>query len=259
MACDIFISYSREDRSYIQKLADKLDKEGFTVFVDDRIGVGDSWWKTIDRAIRSSKALVVVMTPDSQDSSWVEKEIMLAQKIGKPIYPLLLKGEEFSILIDSQYVDVTGARLPPKNFYVRLKSTLGISDLTDRTTLRSLAMEEVDPVEETRKRLEDTGTPPAVAGLIALSVAIGVFEMEVLESGKPNKTFRRQIKGVVKGYGDNARLVPEMTDYRATAGREYYDDHGRTCREVTLTFNRDGEWITQSDVFFLQRGKWVRA
>jgi hypothetical protein len=45
---------------------------------------------------------------------------MLAQRLEKPIFPLLLRGEEFSLLIDTQYVDVLDGRMPPQDFYDRL-------------------------------------------------------------------------------------------------------------------------------------------
>jgi hypothetical protein len=116
----IFISYSRQDQGYARKLEDDLRERGFEVWIDDRIETGERWWQTIDQAVRACAVFVVVMTPDSHESEWVEKEIMLAQRQEKPILPLLLRGEEFSLLIDTQYVDVLDGRMPPQDFYDRL-------------------------------------------------------------------------------------------------------------------------------------------
>jgi formylglycine-generating enzyme required for sulfatase activity len=63
------------------------------------------------------------MTPDSEESEWVEREILLAQREGKPIFPLLLSGQENPLLITTHYVDVTDGRLPPGEFYERLAHT----------------------------------------------------------------------------------------------------------------------------------------
>jgi hypothetical protein len=60
------------------------------------------------------------MTPDSEESEWVEREILLAQREGKPIFPLLLRGQENPLLITTQYADVTDGQLPPDGFYRRL-------------------------------------------------------------------------------------------------------------------------------------------
>ena len=120
MANHIFISYSRKDRDYVRKLEDELRKRGFDPWMDDRIDFGDRWWRTIDRYIRTCAAFVVVMTPGSEQSEWVEREVQLALRERKPVFPLLLRGLGFSLLITTQYADVTGERLPPADFYERL-------------------------------------------------------------------------------------------------------------------------------------------
>jgi hypothetical protein len=116
----VFISYAREDQTYARKLADALRARGFETWIDNRIETGDRWWQTIDKAIRASAAFVVVMTPDAEKSDWVEKEIMLALEEGKPIFPLLLSGKRFSILINKQFANVSGGQMPPASFYEQL-------------------------------------------------------------------------------------------------------------------------------------------
>jgi signal transduction histidine kinase len=60
------------------------------------------------------------MTPDSEASEWVEREILLAMDEGKPVFPVLLQGKVFPILINKQYVDVREGKLPPESFYRQL-------------------------------------------------------------------------------------------------------------------------------------------
>ena len=57
----IFISYAREDQPYARALADHLRQRGFDVWMDDRIDFGDRWWQTIDQALRTSAAFIVVI------------------------------------------------------------------------------------------------------------------------------------------------------------------------------------------------------
>jgi len=116
----IFISHSSKDKVYARKLVDDLGKHGFQAWIDDSIDYGDRWWRTVVKALLECSAVLVVMTPQAEESDWVEKEILLANKKGKPIFPLLLRGEEFPIFVNVEYVNVLDGRLPPDNFYKRL-------------------------------------------------------------------------------------------------------------------------------------------
>lgn len=144
----IFISYSKLNWTYARSLADRLLAEGYDVWIDDRIDYGEDWWRTIVRAIRACSAVTVVMTPESDASRWVQREITLADELGKPMYPLLLQGdllssENWTMFVRTQYVDVRSGKLPPNDFYNRLaasaprKSTHG-QEITDTDTLPPL-------------------------------------------------------------------------------------------------------------------------
>lgn len=121
MGTHLFISYSRKDQDYVRKLAEHLREQRFEVWIDDRIDYGDRWWRTIVQAIRECAAFLLVMSPDSEESDWVEKEILLATNEKKPIVPLLLRGKVNPLCINRQPVDVTGGALPPKELVQRLR------------------------------------------------------------------------------------------------------------------------------------------
>ena len=116
----VFISYAREDQAYARELAADLRSRGFGVWMDDRIDFGDRWWQTIVQATRTSAAVIVVMTPAAEKSEWVERELMLALNEGKPVFPLLLRGKCFPILLNKQFANVSGGQMPPASFYERL-------------------------------------------------------------------------------------------------------------------------------------------
>jgi formylglycine-generating enzyme required for sulfatase activity len=124
MAGHVFVSYSRKDQAYARKLANELRWRDFEVWMDDRIDYGDRWWRTIVQAIRTCAAFVVVMTPDSERSEWVEREVMLALDEEKPIFPLLLRGEKNPLIGNRHYADVTDGQMPPQDFYDRLGQVL---------------------------------------------------------------------------------------------------------------------------------------
>jgi hypothetical protein len=120
----IFISYSKKNQPYARKLAAYLLEHGFDIWIDDRIEYGENWWRAIVRAIRTSAACVVVMTPDSEQSTWVEREVALAERQGKHMFPLLLAGENWPLFVLTQYVDVTDGALPGLDFIERLAAVV---------------------------------------------------------------------------------------------------------------------------------------
>jgi formylglycine-generating enzyme required for sulfatase activity len=121
----IFISYSKHNTIYARELADHLLREGFDVWIDDRIDYGEDWWGTIVQAIRDSGAFIVIMSPESDQSRWVQREVTIADELRKPVFPLLLAGDllssqHWSMFVRTQYVDVRTKTLPPGTFYERL-------------------------------------------------------------------------------------------------------------------------------------------
>jgi hypothetical protein len=117
----IFISYSKKDKDYARKLVNKLRDEGFDVWIDDRLRNSEDWWRSIVLAIWNCSACIVILSPNSDASRWVQREIAVADGRGKPFFPLLLDGDldtpNWSIFVRTQYTDVKGGRLPPPEFY----------------------------------------------------------------------------------------------------------------------------------------------
>ncbi|MEA3349407.1 MAG: toll/interleukin-1 receptor domain-containing protein [Chloroflexota bacterium] len=91
----IFLSYSRENTSIMKRILKKLESYGFSVWIDDNLILGTESWKTaIEDAIRQSQGLVVIMSPNSKESLWVERELDFARVQGVRIFPVLAAGEE---------------------------------------------------------------------------------------------------------------------------------------------------------------------
>ncbi|MEO1287184.1 MAG: protein kinase, partial [Chloroflexota bacterium] len=125
----VFISYSRVDGEYAFLLADFLRDAGLSVWIDERINPSDSWWHTIVEAIDTCGAFVVIMTPASEESRWVYRETLLADKKQKYAFPLLLEGEVFPLYIGTQATNVTNGQLPPTTFVEQLQKLM-VSDTT---------------------------------------------------------------------------------------------------------------------------------
>jgi hypothetical protein len=118
----VFISYSTRNSDYARKLADKLRAEGFDVWIDNsQLRNSEDWWRSIVLALRDSGAVVVILTPESDGSEWVQREITLADKYKKPIFPLWLDGTldtpNWEYFVRIQVEDVRGGKLPPSHVY----------------------------------------------------------------------------------------------------------------------------------------------
>jgi hypothetical protein len=80
---DVFLSYAREDVAAAQNLAALLEANGLTVWWDRRLVAGDAISTTIERAIDGAKAVIVLWSPHSIASRWVNGEAETAAEAGK--------------------------------------------------------------------------------------------------------------------------------------------------------------------------------
>lgn len=112
----IFISYSKQDIVFARHLRRLLEDQGFGVWMDEtQIVPSDLWWPTIEANIKTCGAFIVIMSPRSRPSVWVEREILYAERLKKPVFPILLEGEIWPRLANIQAQDMTagmGAPLP---------------------------------------------------------------------------------------------------------------------------------------------------
>jgi formylglycine-generating enzyme required for sulfatase activity len=90
----IFLSYSRKDIEEMRQVKAALEEVEISVWTDEDLSPGTKQWvRAIDSALRDCQALVVMMSPDSYNSEWVEAEIGKAKALGREVYPLLIRGE----------------------------------------------------------------------------------------------------------------------------------------------------------------------
>lgn len=94
----IFISYSRDDaEDFANHIYKFLKNKGYAVFIDvNNIRVGDPWAGSIEKNISECDIFVVLLTPDSLTSTYVENEVLQAQKQNKIIVPCKYEDVEYS-------------------------------------------------------------------------------------------------------------------------------------------------------------------
>jgi hypothetical protein len=107
---DIFISYAREDCDTASALAHSLATQGWSIFWDRTIRVGESFDRVIEREMDLARCVVVLWSRYSVDSDWVRSEARegLRRKILQPALigpvrpPLEFRGLQTADLADWQ-------------------------------------------------------------------------------------------------------------------------------------------------------------
>lgn len=104
----VFISYSRKDLAFVKKLAADLQAAGLDVWYDlSGLEGGQRWRIEIEKAIRASQYVLVVLSPDSTISEWVEREYLFANNLKKQIIPLFYKPCDLPLYyLNVHYIDV---------------------------------------------------------------------------------------------------------------------------------------------------------
>jgi len=173
----IFISYSRKDIGFVRKLAGDLEKAGYEVWWDltDLRG-GDDWPRVIPAAIEASQYVIVVLSPNSAISDWVEKEYTQALSLRKKIIPIMLARSGIPFALNTiNYVDFTG-----EDYAASLNSLL--------TTL-GYSGEPVVPAATLPMLLRKYAIPIIIAGVILLAlIAIPFFNSPATPTPMPTHT-----------------------------------------------------------------------
>jgi hypothetical protein len=87
----LFISYSHRDTNTVYKILDRLDKEAFRFWYDDKMEVGKDFNEELKVMIEGCGAFVLFVSKESMQSEYVGMEIITAYKNSKRIYPIYLE------------------------------------------------------------------------------------------------------------------------------------------------------------------------
>jgi hypothetical protein len=101
---DIFVSYAREDAERARLLAERFDREGWSVFWDRFIRAGEAWEQELRTQLDRAACIVVLWSESSVSSPWVYEEAMAGRKRGA-----LIPGRLASV-VPPQPFDDTQAR-----------------------------------------------------------------------------------------------------------------------------------------------------
>ncbi|MBV8177643.1 MAG: sensor domain-containing protein [Mycobacterium sp.] len=84
----LFISYSSQDTGAIQHLKSALHRAHQQVWMDEELGGGEAWWRTILEQIRSCEVFIIALSNNSLASKPCQAELSYAQALGRPILPV---------------------------------------------------------------------------------------------------------------------------------------------------------------------------
>jgi hypothetical protein len=128
MAHDVFISYASEDRKIAFQICSALEDDGIRCWIAPRnIPVGVFYSEAITEAIDRAQIVLLILTPDSNDSRHVVSELDQATEKELCIVPLQVKEVKLSGKISYyigafQRLDVTA--MAPDEYLPRLRETI---------------------------------------------------------------------------------------------------------------------------------------
>src|SRR5215207_2531743 len=94
----VFISYSRKNEAFAERLARDLGDAGLDVWIDLRqIQAGELWQQEIYRGLERADFVIFCLSPAATVSEWVQKELEITRASGKRVYPVMVE-ESFELL-----------------------------------------------------------------------------------------------------------------------------------------------------------------
>jgi hypothetical protein len=107
---DVFLSHNSTDKPWVSEFKGMLERKGLRVWLDkDEIRPGDLFAKALEHGISSSKAVAIIVSPESLASSWVEEEYYRALSLANStrqnlrLIPILLRGADLPAFLSSRH------------------------------------------------------------------------------------------------------------------------------------------------------------
>jgi len=90
---NVFVSYSRNDSDFVDRLEAALVERGFAPKIDrTEIYAFEDWWKRIEELIVKADTIVFVLSPDAVASEVCKKEVAFAASLKKRFAPVVCRA-----------------------------------------------------------------------------------------------------------------------------------------------------------------------
>lgn len=109
----VFISYSRQDREFVEGLTDALSAAGVETWTDvTNIAAGQNWQHQIEQGLLGAEILLYVSSRNTSTSQWMEEELRAFMRGTGRVIPLVIDAEGESslpsVLHQFQWADFRG-------------------------------------------------------------------------------------------------------------------------------------------------------
>ena len=191
----VFLSYSRDDRDYVTKLAGWLEGHGVKVWFDHDIDYGAKWKAEIQSQLDASTVVLVVMSKSARRSRWVGREVDRAKQRHILILPVLLEPDGIvDRVADLQFENVAGGQMPGLRLCQKLPGFL----VSEMDIANGLTAEQRDIAQHIvsagGRYLRQGSKGPGVAALQVELLRVG------LDPGPINGVFGEKTAGAVREF-----------------------------------------------------------
>jgi hypothetical protein len=231
---DLFVSYSRRNARFVNRLAADLADHGLDVWLDTiEITVGDSIHKTIEQGIRESRFFCFALSPAALDSFYV-REVEFEQAFSRmvtdrresyilPVVVQSLVKEVPDRIAHLHRLDFTKRKLYARNVKQMVDKVRGVdSSYSGSRWYKGL-------------NISNLGQPAGV-GPTSQMASLGVSYNVVWSAGVVSR---------VDVYSNGV-----LTHYKEFE----YDSQGRVIANKMYSQNESGEWAVLDDVWFYTYG-----
>ena len=150
----IFFSYARENSDFVLKLAKDLRANKIPIWIDQLdIKPGTRWDISVERALKQSQTLLLVLSPSSVSSSNVMDEVSYALEKNNRVIPVMFKECETPFRLKRlQFIDFT------VDYEIGLRSLLKTfeTNLPDFNLSSEVRLKEIDIVTSDAQKEEIT-------------------------------------------------------------------------------------------------------
>jgi hypothetical protein len=90
---NVFISYSRKDAEFVDRLEKDLIRRGFALTIDrSDIYAFEDWWRRIEELIVKADTIIFVLSPDAASSDICRKEVNSLPRFKSALPPLFVEA-----------------------------------------------------------------------------------------------------------------------------------------------------------------------
>lgn len=180
----LFISYARVDKQACIQVAEILDIHD--VWYDQRLYAGQHWWQEILNRLDWCEGFVYLLSPDSVNSTYCQKEFEIARKTNKMIFPVIIvEGTQVPPNLEEiQYLNMIKGPQDAEAVQELMKA-VWLGERTLDSGILQVPVEKL-PQEEQELEPEDDMTPVRMIGQAADAMETGDFDeaVRLLEQAK---------------------------------------------------------------------------